>query len=125
MVKILGAFHPLPIPTHIWINISMDFITGLPKVGNKSVIMVVVDHLSKVAHFCALAHPFTLSLVARTFMDCIFKLHGMLASIVLDYDPTFTSNWQELFKLQGTQLTMSIAYYPQTDGQIEVVNKCL
>jgi hypothetical protein len=104
-MKIPGALQPLPIPTQIWINISMDFIMGLPKVGNKSIIMVVVDHLSKDAHFCALAHPFTPSLVSQVFMDHIFKLHGMPTSIVSDQDPTFTNKfWQELFKLQGTQL---------------------
>jgi hypothetical protein len=104
----------------------MDFITGLPKLGNKSVIMVVVDFLSKYAHFCALPHPFTASTVAQIFMDQVFKLHGMPHSIVSDRDPTFTSNfWQDLFKLQGTQLHLSSTYHPQTDGQTEVVNKCL
>jgi IS30 family transposase len=104
----------------------MDFITGLPKLGNKSVIMVVVDRLSKYAHFCALPHPFTASMVAQSFMDQVFKLHGMPHSIVSDRDPTFTSNfWQELFKLQDTQLLLSSTYHPQTDGQMEVVNKCL
>ena len=104
----------------------MDFITGLPKSGNKSVIMVVVDRLSKYAHFCALPHPSTPNLVAQSFMDHIFKLHGMPTSIVSDRDPVFTSNfWQELFRLQGTQLQLSISYHPQTNGQTEVVNKCL
>jgi hypothetical protein len=114
------------IPPAIWRDISMDFIVGLPKSGNKSVIMVVVDHLSKYAHLCALQHPFTASTVAQIFMDNIFKLHGMPHSIVSDRDPTFTNNfWQELFRLQGTQLHLSTAYHPQTDGQTEVVNKCL
>ena len=104
----------------------MDCITGLPKLGNKSVIMVVVDRLSKYAHFCALSHPFTTSMVAQIFMDQVFKLHGMLHSIVFDRDPTCTSNfWQELFKLQGTQLHLISAYHPQMDGLMEVVNKCL
>jgi hypothetical protein len=126
IVKMLGALQPLSIPTHIWTDISMDFIVGLPRVGNKSMIMVVVDHLSKYAHFCALSHPFTPSLVSQVFMDHIFKLHGMPTSIVLDQDPTFTNKfWQELFKLQGTQLNMSTMYHPQIDGQTKVVNKCL
>jgi hypothetical protein len=81
----------------------MDFITGLPKSGNKSIIMVVVDCFFKYAHSYALQHPFTTSIVAQIFMDQVFKLHGMPHSIVSDCDPTFTSNfWQELFKIQVT-----------------------
>jgi hypothetical protein len=120
------TLQPLPIPPIIWKNISMDFITVLPKSRNKSVIMVVVDHLSKYAHFCALQHPFTTSMVAQIFMDRVFKIHGMSHSIVYERDPTFTRKfWQELFKIQGTQLHLSTSYHPQMDGQIEVVNKCL
>jgi hypothetical protein len=125
-VKSLGTLQPLLIPPAIWKDISMDFITGLPKSRNKSVIMVVVDCLSKYAHFCALQHPFIAPMVAQIFMDQVFKIHGMLHSIVFYRDPTFTSNlWQELFKIQGTQLHLNTAYHPQTDGQMEVVNKCL
>jgi hypothetical protein len=81
----------------------MDFIVGLPKLGNKSVILMVVDRLSKYDHFCSLQHPFTTATMAQISMDNIFKLHGMPNSIVSDRDPTFTSNFgQELFKLQGT-----------------------
>jgi hypothetical protein len=125
-IKPPGTLQPLLIPPAIWRDISMDFSVGLPKSRNKSVIMVVVDRLSKYAHFCALKHPFTTSTVAQLFMDQIFKLHGMPHSIVSDRDPTFTSNfWQELFRIQGTQLHVNTAYHPHTDGQTEVVNKCL
>jgi hypothetical protein len=104
-VKSLGTPQLLPIPPAIWRDISMDCITGLHKSGNKSVIMVVIDHLYKYVLLCALQHPFTTSTVAQLFMDRVFKLHGMPHSIVFYRDPTFTSNfWQELFKLQGTQL---------------------
>eukprot|EP00253_Pinus_taeda_P005471 PITA_05471 len=104
----------------------MDFITSLPKSRNKSVVMVVVDRLSKYVHFCTLPHPFTPTLVAQSFMDQIFKLHCMPTSIVSDRDPIFTSNfWQELFRIQSTQLKLSTSYHPQTDGQTEFVNKCL
>jgi hypothetical protein len=104
----------------------MDFTVGLPKSGNKSVIMVVIDRLSMYAHLCALQHPFTTTTVDQLFMDHVFKLHGMPHSIVSDHDPNFTSNfWQELFKLQGTQLHLRTSYHPQTDGQTEVFNKCL
>jgi hypothetical protein len=82
-IKSPGTLQPLPIPPAIWKDISMEFITGLPKSGNKLVIMVVVDRLSKYAHFCALHHPFTSSTVAQIFMDQVFKLHGMPNSIFL------------------------------------------
>jgi hypothetical protein len=121
-----STLHPLLIPPAIWKDISMDFITNLPKSANKSVIMVVVDHLSKYAHLCALQNLFTTSTVAQIFMDQVFKLHGMPHSIVSDHDPTFTSNfWQELINIQGTELHLFTSYHPQTDGQTEVVNKCL
>ena len=71
----------------------MDFIVGLPKSGNKFVIIVVVDRPSKYAHFYALQHPFTASTVAQLFLDHTFKLHGMPHSIVSDRDPTFTNNF--------------------------------
>jgi hypothetical protein len=116
-VKLSGTLQPLLIPPTIWKDISMDFITGLPKLVNKFVIMLVVDCLSKYAHFYTLQHLFTTSRVAQIFMDQVFKLHGMPHSIVSDRDPTFTSNfWQELFKIQGTELHLSKAYHPQTDG---------
>jgi hypothetical protein len=112
-VKSPGTLQSLPIPPTIWRDISMDFTTVLPKSGNKSVIMVVVDRLSKYAHFCTLQHPFTTSSVAQIFMDQVFKLHGMSHSIVFYHDPTFTSNfWQELFKIQGTQLHLITTYHP-------------
>jgi hypothetical protein len=104
----------------------MDFITGLPKSGNKLFIMVIVDRLSKYAHFSYLQHPFKTSTVAQLFMDQVFNLHGMPHSIISNRDPTFTINfWQEMFKLQGTQLHLRTTYHPQNHGQTEVVNKCL
>jgi hypothetical protein len=125
-IKFPRTLQPLLIPPAIWREISMDFIVGLPKSENKSVIMGVVDRLSKYAHLCALQHPFTTSTVAQLFMDHVFKIHGMPHSIVSDRDPTFTSNFlQELFRLQGTQLHLSTTYHPWTDGQTEVANKCL
>jgi hypothetical protein len=116
----------LLIPPSIWRDISMDFIIGLPKSGNKSVIMVVVDRLSKYLHFFSLQHPFTTSTMDQIFMDKVFKIHGMPHFIVSDHNQTFTNNfWQELFKLQDTQLHLNTTYHPQTDGQTKFVNKCL
>lgn len=121
-----GLLQPLPIPERIWTNISMDFIEGLPKSQGQTTIYVVVDILTKYAHFMTLVHPYSAKDVAQLFMDNVFKLHGMPATIVSDRDAIFTSNlWQELFKLQGCQLHLSTTYHPQTDGQTEIVNKGL
>jgi hypothetical protein len=58
-MKIPGELQALPIRIQIWTNISMDSIVGLPKSSNKSIIVVIIYHLSKVSHFCALSHPLT------------------------------------------------------------------
>jgi hypothetical protein len=101
-----GLLHPLPIREKIWEDISMDFIEGLPNSRGKSTIFVVVDRLSKYAHFTTINHPYMAVSVCQVFFENIFKLHGMPKSIVCDRDSTFTSQfWTELFHLHGTSLS--------------------
>lgn len=82
--------------------------------------------LSKYAHFMALSYSYTTLDVVQVFMDNVFKLHGLPESTTSDRDPIFLSKfWHEIFKLQGVALHESSIYHPQSDGQNEMVNKCL
>jgi len=87
---------------------------------------VIVDRLTKVAHFIPVKTTFTVSKLAELYIDNILKLHRAPRSIVSDRGPQFTAKfWQSLHKSIGTNLEYSSAYHPQTDGQIERVNQIL
>ena len=86
-----GLLQPLPIPRLAWTHLTMDFIESLPESQGYNTVIVVIDRLSKVCHFLALADPFTAKQVAQLFLDNIFRLHGLPESIVTDKDRIFTS----------------------------------
>eukprot|EP00253_Pinus_taeda_P015686 PITA_15686 len=126
-MHLAGLLQPLPIPEWKWEIISMDFITGLPRTKkNHDSIMVVVDKLSKAAHFIPVQSTYKAVQITHIFMQNVFKLHGLPKVIISDRDVKFTSAfWRTLFAELGTQLNFSTAYHPQTDGQTERVNQVL
>ena len=122
----IRLLQPLPISCQVWDNVTLYFTDGLPPSNGKNSILVVVDRLSKLAHFIALSHPYTSKGVAEKFIVGVVKLHGMPRSIISDRDPIFINNfWKEFFKMSDTQLKMSSTYHSQIDGQTEVINRCL
>ncbi|XP_073107342.1 uncharacterized protein [Elaeis guineensis] len=88
-----GSLQPLPHPQGIFTDITMDFIDGLPKSQGRTVIMVVVDRLTKYAHFIGLTHPYTAKSMAQLFLDHVFKFHGLPNTIVSDKDAIFTNQF--------------------------------
>ncbi|KAD7117033.1 hypothetical protein E3N88_04301 [Mikania micrantha] len=107
------------IPMWKWEQISMDFITKLPRTPSGcDTIWVIVDRLTKSAHFLAIKENDKMEKLARIYVKEIVSRHGVPISIISDHDARFTSNfWKSLQKSLGTRLDMSTAYHPQTDGQ--------
>ena len=116
-----GLLQQLELPVWKWEMITMDFITKLPRTsrGNDT-IWVIVDRLTKSAHFFPMKETYSMDRLARLYVDEIVSLHGVPLSIVSDRDSRFTSRfWQSFQKAMGTRLNLSTAYHPQTDGQSE------
>ncbi|KAJ0589137.1 putative nucleotidyltransferase, Ribonuclease H [Helianthus annuus] len=116
-----GLLQQLEIPVWKWELITMDFVTKLPKTrkGNDT-IWVIVDRLTKSAHFLPIKETFSMEQLAKLYVNEIVSLHGIPLSIVSDRDSRFTSHfWSSFQKAMGTRLNLSTTYHPQTDGQSE------
>ncbi|GJZ37681.1 reverse transcriptase domain-containing protein [Tanacetum coccineum] len=116
-----GLLQQPEIPEWKWDNITMDFITKLPRSkSGHDTIWVVVDRLTKSAHFLVTREDYSIEKLARLYIDEIVARHGVPVMIISDQDGRFTSRfWQTLQKALGTRLDMSTAYHPQMDGQSE------
>nr|GFA40489.1 reverse transcriptase domain-containing protein [Tanacetum cinerariifolium] len=109
------------IPQWKWDNITMDFVTKIPRTqsGNDT-IWIIVDRLTKSAHFLPMRETDSMDKLTRLYLKKVVTRHEIPVSIICDHDPRFTSNfWRTFQKAMGTQLDMSTTYYPQTDGQSE------
>ena len=122
-----GKLQPLPVPDELWQTISMDFVTDLPlTAAGYDTILVVVDKLSKFTHLIPTTKELTAKECARFVFRDVVKLHGFPEGIISDRDSLFTSKfWKALHNLFGTQLRMSSAYHPETDGQTERQNRVM
>jgi hypothetical protein len=122
-----GFLQPLEIPTWKWDDISMDFVVGLPrKQRGHDAIWVIVDRLTKVAHFIPVWEDYRVPKLVDLYIEHVLRLHGVACSIVSDRGSQFTAEfWRSLHGSLGTSLDYSSALHLQTDGQTERVNQVL
>jgi hypothetical protein len=116
-----GLLQPLSIPEWKWDDISMDFIMGLPLMAHKfDSISVIVDRLSKSAHFIPVHTRYVVRRYAEIYIACVLCLHGVPKTIISDRGSQFVALfWKQLHASLRTHLIHSSAYLPQTDGQTE------
>ncbi|GJW26953.1 putative reverse transcriptase domain-containing protein [Tanacetum coccineum] len=107
------------IPVWKWENITIDFVTKLPKTTpGQDTIWVIVDRLTKFTHFLPMKETDSMEKLTRQYLKEVVSRHGVPVLIISDRDNKFTSHfWKSLNEALGTQLDMSTAYHPQTDGQ--------
>ena len=104
---------PLEVAEWKWKHVTIDFVTHLPWTPQRQdAVWVIVDRLTKSAHFLAMRMTFTSEEFLRMYIRQIVRLHGVLVSIVSDRDPRFTAHfWKSFQKAMGTQLTMSTTFH--------------
>ena len=108
------------VPEKPWMHLTVDFITKLPVVAGKDVILVVCDRLSKMTHFVATTEGTSAKRLARLFRDNVWKLHRLPESVVSDRGPQFAAELtKELNRMLEIKTKLSTAFYPQMDGQME------
>lgn len=125
-----GEIQPIAPPTEPWEEVTMDFITDLPESRDPVTearfngIMVVVDRLTKYAHFLPYRKDYDAPKVANLVLDRVIRLHGLPKRFITDRDKLFTSNfWKTITAKTGIKHVMSTAFHPQTDGQTERLNQ--
>ncbi|GJU53016.1 putative reverse transcriptase domain-containing protein [Tanacetum coccineum] len=116
-----GLLQQPEIPVWKWEGIAMDFVTKLPRTSSgHDTIWVIVDRLTKSAHFLPMREDYKMERLARLYLNEIVAIHGVPVSIISDRDSRFTSRfWHSMQEALGTRLDMSMVYHPQTDGQSE------
>jgi transposase InsO family protein len=120
----VGELHPLPIPPTPWDTVSVDFIVELPESAGHDAVMVVVDSVTKRAHFVSTLTTITAAGTARLFVQHVWRHHGLPRKVVSDRGPQFVAEFtRELYRVLGIKLAATTAFHPQGDGQTERVNQ--
>ena len=118
--EVAGKLKLSEVPEKPWTHLMVDFITKLPVVAGKDVILVVCDRLSKMTHFVATTEETSVEGLTRLFRNNVWKLHGLPESMVSDREPQFAAELtKELNRMLGIETRLSIAFHPQTDKQTE------
>lgn len=121
-----GLLQPLPVPEGPWSEIAMDFVMDLPESEGYDALWSITDRLTKAVHFVPIRKDMGAEDIAELFIKEVHRLHGVPKSIVSDRDSRFTSGfWRGLMKALGTEVRMSTAFHPQTDGQSERTNRTM
>ncbi|KAG9223419.1 hypothetical protein CCMSSC00406_0007606 [Pleurotus cornucopiae] len=128
--KPFGLLHPLRVASRPWEAIGMDFVGPLPESKDRNAsydsITVVIDLLTAMVHLIPSRTNYTARHIAELVFSEIYKLHGLPSAIISDRDVLFTSRfWKRLHELIGTELRMSTAYHPQSDGSTERANRTI
>jgi len=122
--ELAGKLKLSEVPQKMWTHLTVDFITKLPVVVGKDAILVVCDRLSKMTHFVAMTEGTLAEGLARLLWDNVWKLHGLLESVVSDRGPQFAVELtKKLNKMLGIKMKLSTVFHPQTDGQTERMNQ--
>jgi hypothetical protein len=121
--QMAATFYPLLVPPMPWHTFGFDYLTHLPKSNGFNIVLIVVDHLTRMAHFLLCTESVTAEETATLFLQEVYRLHGLPRVLVSDRDPKFVSAfWQTLWRRLGTRLNMSSSRHPETDGLTERVN---
>lgn len=117
-----GLLQPLPTSERPWSSVSMDFVTGFPKVNGMSTVMVVFARFSKYVIFTIATHAFLVEIAAHLFFKNVVKYFWAPVDIVGDRDGRFTGRfWTTLFSLLGSKLNLILANHPWSDRQTELI----
>jgi len=122
--EVVGKLKLEEVLERLWTHILIDFITKLPIVAGKDAILVVCDRLSKMTHFVAMIEGTIVEELARLFRDNMWRLHGLLKSVVSDRRLQFAAELtKKLNRMLGIQMKLLTAFHPQTDRQTKHMNQ--